>query len=118
MQVELQKKLGSVQQNGSFSGLHLHQAAAYFFLVVHFCFSGPVLILVNGYVQTEMAGSPETKVILEALQAGRMSAKERQTAVERSIREEARRLRTGGMAGAQGVNINSWPAYLTFHKSC
>lgn len=51
-------------------------------------------------VQTEMAGSPETSVILEALQAGRMSAKERQTAVERSIREEARRLRTGGIAGA------------------
>ncbi len=46
-----------------------------------------------------MAGSDDTRIILEALQAGRMSAKERQTAVERSIREEARRLRTGGIAG-------------------
>ena len=50
-------------------------------------------------LQTEMAGSDDTRIILEALQAGRMSAKERQTAVERSIREEARRLRTGGAAG-------------------
>lgn len=50
-------------------------------------------------LQTEMAGDDETRVILEALQAGRMSAKERQTAVERSIREEARRLRTGGVSG-------------------
>lgn len=54
-----------------------------------------------------MEGDQETAAILSELHAGRASAKERQTAVERQIREEARRLRqgdTGAMvAGAEAI---------------
>lgn len=49
-------------------------------------------------VQAEMAGSPATAAILEALNSQRADARERQAAMERQIREEARRLR-GGVAG-------------------
>jgi pre-mRNA-splicing helicase BRR2 len=41
------------------------------------------------------AGEPATAAILAALRATRTTARERQTAMERSIREEARRLRQG-----------------------
>ena len=51
-------------------------------------------------VQTEMAGSPDTAAILEALNSQRADARERQAAMERQIREEARRLR-GGITGSQ-----------------
>ena len=50
-------------------------------------------------LQAEMAGSPETAAILEALNSQRADARERQAAMERQIREEARRLR-GGVAGS------------------
>ncbi len=43
----------------------------------------------------EMAGSPETAVILDALNATRASARERQDELERKIRDEARKLRQG-----------------------
>ena len=46
-----------------------------------------------------MAGSPETAAILEALNAQRADARERQSAMERQIRDEARRLQQGGAAG-------------------
>ncbi len=65
-----------------------------------------------------MAGSDDTRIILEALQAGRMSAKERQTAVERSIREEARRLRTGGTAGAPLHPVQSPCSIAGRHIDC
>lgn len=45
--------------------------------------------------QMEMAGSPETAVILDALNATRASARERQDELERKIRDEARKLRQG-----------------------
>lgn len=47
-----------------------------------------------------MMGHEDTRAILEALKADRATARERQTAMERSIREEARRIKTGGDAGA------------------
>jgi len=53
----------------------------------------------KGRIEAEMGGSPETASILAELHAGRASAKERQTAVERQIREEARRLRQGEAGG-------------------
>jgi hypothetical protein len=49
-------------------------------------------------VQTEMAGREDTAAILEALKADRTTARERQSALERQIREEARKLR-----GADGT---------------
>lgn len=49
-------------------------------------------------LQAEMAGSPGTAAILDALNSQRADARERQAAMERQIREEARRLR-GGVAG-------------------
>lgn len=49
-------------------------------------------------LQAEMAGSPDTAAILDALNSQRADARERQAAMERQIREEARRLR-GGVAG-------------------
>ncbi|GIL50154.1 hypothetical protein Vafri_6292 [Volvox africanus] len=52
-------------------------------------------------IETEMGGSADTTAILAALRATRTSARDRQTAMERSIREEARRLRQGE-AGARG----------------
>jgi pre-mRNA-splicing helicase BRR2 len=54
-------------------------------------------------VEAEMAGDDEAASILAQLRAGRASAKERQTAMERQIREEARRLRQGEAAIAAGV---------------
>lgn len=42
-----------------------------------------------------MAGAPETAAILESLNLQRADARERQAAMERQIREEARRLREG-----------------------
>ncbi|KAL4451451.1 hypothetical protein ABPG75_007113 [Micractinium tetrahymenae] len=57
-------------------------------------------------VETEMEAGAETRSILDALHATRASARERQSAVERSIREEARRLRqgqAGGEASGQGA---------------
>ena len=45
-----------------------------------------------------MAGSPATAAILDALNSQRADARERQAAMERQNREEARRL-TGGVAG-------------------
>ncbi|EFN58670.1 hypothetical protein CHLNCDRAFT_140958 [Chlorella variabilis] len=55
-------------------------------------------------VETEMEAGAETRAILDALHATRASARERQSAVERSIREEARRLRQGegGEGGGAG----------------
>ena len=49
-------------------------------------------------LQAEMAGGAETAAILDALNSQRADARERQAAMERQIREEARRLR-GGTAG-------------------
>lgn len=48
-----------------------------------------------------MAGREDTRSILEALNADRATARERQTAMERSIREEARRIRDGGDSGSR-----------------
>ncbi|KAL3148608.1 hypothetical protein ABBQ38_014036 [Trebouxia sp. C0009 RCD-2024] len=48
-------------------------------------------------IQAEMAGTPDTAAILDALNSQRADARERQAAMERQIREEARRLR-GGVA--------------------
>ena len=48
-----------------------------------------------------MAASEETRPILEALRADRSTARERQTAMERQIKAEARRLRSGGDSRAQ-----------------
>jgi pre-mRNA-splicing helicase BRR2 len=53
-------------------------------------------------VEAEMEGSSETRAILDALHATRASARERQSAMERSIREEARRLRQGQGGGEGG----------------
>ena len=47
-----------------------------------------------------MAESEETRPILEALRADRSTARERQSAMERQIKAEARRLRSGGDARA------------------
>lgn len=58
-------------------------------------------------LQAEMAGSPETAVILEALNSQRADARERQAAMERQIREEARRLR-GGVAGIAFPLLLCW----------
>lgn len=52
-----------------------------------------------GIVQAEMSGAPETAAILESLNSQRADARERQAAMERQIREEARRLREG-LSGA------------------
>ncbi|CAL8467727.1 g7265 [Coccomyxa elongata] len=51
-------------------------------------------------IEMEMAGSPETAVILDALNATRASARERQDELERKIRDEARKLRQGVADGA------------------
>ncbi|DBA74615.1 TPA: DExH-box ATP-dependent RNA helicase DExH12 [Trebouxia sp. C0005] len=52
-------------------------------------------------IQAEMAGGAETAAILDALNSQRADARERQAAMERQIREEARRLR-GGIADGTG----------------
>lgn len=56
-------------------------------------------------MQTEMAGAPETAAILEALKADRATARERQSALERQIREEARRLRSADGTGLLGFQL-------------
>eukprot|EP00887_Chlorella_sp_A99_P002917 scaffold6.g2917.t1 len=54
-------------------------------------------------IEAEMEGGEDTRPILEALHATRATARERQTDMERKIREEARRLRaSGGAAGERG----------------
>ncbi len=53
------------------------------------------------HAQAEMAGTPETAAILDALNATRASARERQDELERKIRDEARKLRQGAAAGAR-----------------
>ncbi|GFH22737.1 uncharacterized protein HaLaN_20249, partial [Haematococcus lacustris] len=55
-------------------------------------------------IETEMAGSQECAAILDALRATRTSARERQNAMERTIREEARRLRGEGGTGPAVVD--------------
>jgi pre-mRNA-splicing helicase BRR2 len=57
----------------------------------------------RGEVEAEMAAAPETAAILEALRATRASARDRQSAKERSIREEARLLREREEGGAGGA---------------
>ncbi len=47
-----------------------------------------------------MAGREETRGVLEALKADRATARERQSAMERQIREEARRLQSTNGTGA------------------
>ena len=49
----------------------------------------------------EMAGRPETAMILDALNATRASARERQDELERKIRDEARKLRQGVADGVR-----------------
>ena len=46
-----------------------------------------------------MGEDPATAAILQELHATRTSARDRQTAMERSIREEARKLRQGAAGG-------------------
>ena len=70
-------------------------------------------------LQAEMAGSPETAAILEALNAQRADARERQSAMERQIRDEARRLQQGGAAGqplASDVGLPACEAGLTLFQ--
>ena len=57
-----------------------------------------IICSVHDFMQTEMAGREDTAAILEALKADRTTARERQSALERQIREEARKLR-----GADGT---------------
>jgi pre-mRNA-splicing helicase BRR2 len=52
-------------------------------------------------VEAQMAANPATVQILNELRATRTSARERQSAMERSIREEARRLRHGTGGGGE-----------------
>lgn len=71
-------------------------------------------VLMSEHVlQAEMAGSAETAAILDALNSQRADARERQAAMERQIREEARRLR-GGIAGEAHVTL--WPVLLTMRQ--
>lgn len=55
-------------------------------------------------IEAEMAEQPETRAILDALHGTRASARDRQSAMERTIREEARKLRQGqdGAGGGAG----------------
>lgn len=57
-------------------------------------------------------GHEDTRSILEALKADRATARERQTAMERSIREEARHLKSGGDAGAPRLDCLRNPPLL------
>lgn len=61
-------------------------------------------------IEQEMTKSEETRLILDALKATRASARERQSAMERSIREEARRLKLSvtekGNDNDTGANAN------------
>ena len=58
-------------------------------------------------VQAQMAESEETRPILEALRADRSTARERQSAMERQIKAEARRLRSGGDARASWLYLHT-----------
>lgn len=60
-------------------------------------------------IEDEMAGDAEGRAILDALSATRASARDRQSAVERSIREEARKLRQGE-AGENGAGAGAGAA--------
>ena len=53
-------------------------------------------------IESEMSEQPEARSILDALHGNRASARDRQSAMERTIREEARKLRQGqdGVGGA------------------
>eukprot|EP00879_Flechtneria_rotunda_P006108 GHRR01006421.1.p1 GENE.GHRR01006421.1~~GHRR01006421.1.p1 ORF type:complete len:1855 (+),score=687.13 GHRR01006421.1:742-6306(+) len=55
-------------------------------------------------IEAEMRSNPATASILAALHATRTSARDRQTAMERSIREEARRLRQAEGGDAADVD--------------
>lgn len=55
-----------------------------------------------------MRESPATAAILAALHATRTSARDRQTAMERSIREEARKLRQA--EGGESMDLDGHPA--------
>lgn len=60
----------------------------------------------RGRIEAEMEGSPDTEAILDALRSTRATARERQSAVERNIRREARALAAaadGGAAEAAGA---------------
>lgn len=75
----------------------------------------------RGRIEAEMQGSPDTSAILAALHATRTSARDRQSAMERSIREEARKLRQGeageqecvwfckGFLGWSGIRVRGRP---------
>lgn len=65
------------------------------------CVISPAL---HARAQAEMAGSPATAAILDALNATRASARERQDELERRIRAEARKLRDGPGAGARACS--------------
>ena len=62
-------------------------------------------------MQAEMAGTAETAAILDALNSQRADARERQAAMERQIREEARRLR-GGIAGQPHATDSSHVPFM------
>ena len=62
-----------------------------------------------------MAGAPETAAILDSLNSQRADARERQAAMERQIREEARRLREG-LTGA--VLFCALPCYAVPCCAC
>jgi len=53
-------------------------------------------------LEAQMEGSPETAAILSALRSTHASSKDRQSAMERKIREEARGLKKGSAAGGRG----------------
>ncbi len=63
-------------------------------------------------MQAQMAESEETRPILEALRADRSTARERQSAMERQIKAEARRLRSGGDARASSLCLTSTRSLL------
>ncbi|GBG66811.1 hypothetical protein CBR_g70690 [Chara braunii] len=52
-------------------------------------------------IEAEMERDPDLSAILDQLHATRATAKERQKNLERSIREEARKLRDGGVVGEE-----------------
>ncbi len=53
-------------------------------------------------IEEEMGADPGAASILESLRATRASAKDRQTKLERSIREEARKLKGDGEGARRG----------------
>lgn len=58
-------------------------------------------------IEAEMRATPATAVILAALHATRTSARDRQNAMERSIREEARKLRQ--VEGGESMDLDGEP---------